>query len=445
VVYTIKKGRDIKLKGAAQKQIKDISLPKTVAIQPPDFKGLKPRLVAKLDDIVKVGSTVIIDKVNEAIKILSPVSGKVVAVNRGDKRALLEVVIESDGSQEKIEFAKYDQTNLKRQDVINGLIEGGLFATIRQRPFSKFAHQENVPKSIFVHATNTEPLAADADVVLEGQEDKFQKGLDLLKILTEGDVHLCVSQDAKSKALTEAKNVSIQKFAGPHPAGNVSTHIFHVDPINKGDIVWYIEAQDVVRIASLFLEGTYPTERIVAVTGDGAKDNYYAKTILGAPLSALLEGSDLEGKRCLTGSILTGRIVGKTGFVGFYDSQIMIMDEGGDRELLGWMLPGVNKHTFSKTFISSFLPEKENSLKANEFGGHRAIVLNNLYDQYVPLDIMTYFLIKAVYCGDLDEAEKLGILECDEEDFALATFACPSKFDVGAIVRDGLDKIEKEG
>ncbi len=448
MVYTIKKGRDIKIKGLAQQSLKSISLPKTVAIQPPDFKNIKPKLLVKVGDEVKVGRPILFDKNNEAIKILSPASGTISAVNRGEKRALLEVVIQTSSDQNSLEFKKFSQDDISKagnKDILNALLDGGLFSAIRQRPFSKFAHQESEPKSIFVHAMNTEPLAADVDFVLEGQEKEFQAGLDALSKLTKGDVHLCVSANAKSKALTDAKNVKIQKFSGPHPAGNVSTHISRVDPINKGDIIWYVEAQDVIRIAKLLLDGKYSAERIVAVTGDGAKEKYYAKTLVGAPLSDLLQGSDLSDKRCISGSVLSGRVVGKDGFVGYYDSQITIIREGGDRKLIGWMWPGFNLYSFSQTFVSSFLPKKEYSLDADENGGHRAIVLNHLYDEYVALNVMTYFLIKAVYSGDLDEAEKLGILECDEEDFALATFACPSKFDVGAIVRRGLDQIEKEG
>ena len=256
---------------------------------------------------------------------------------------------------------------------------------------------------------------------------------------------MCISSGAKSKALTQTKGVQTHQFSGPHPAGNVSTHIHHIDPIHKGDMVWYVEAQDVVRIASLLLNGAYPTERVVAVTGEGAVRRVYMKTCVGAPLATLLHSADLSQMRCLSGSVLTGRDVGADGHLCFYDSQITVIPRGGQRKLLGWMLPGFNKYTFSKTYASAFLPEKEMSLDTDENGSHRAMVLNHIYDSLVPLDIMTYFLLKAVIAGEIEEAENLGILECDEEDFALCSFACPSKTDVGGIIGEGLALIEREG
>jgi len=445
--FQTKKGRNIKLKGEARKEIVSISLPKKVAIQPPDFKGLKPRLAAKLDDIVKVGTPILTDKIVDGLKIVSPVSGKVVAVNRGAKRVLLEVVIESDGKQEAEVFQKYtenDIAKISKEDATKLLLDGGLWAVIRQRPFSQIANPAHTPKSIFVHAMNTEPLALDVDTVINGQEKNFQIGLDILTKLTKGSVHVCASSEAKSKALTASKNVQSHTFSGPHPAGNVGTHIHYIDPINKGDVVWFVEAQDVLRIASLFLNGTYPVERMIAITGEGAKNRVYARTVVGAPLSSLLQGSDLGTMRCISGSVLTGRNVGANGFVGFYDSQITIIPEGGQRRLLGWLVPGFNSYTFSHTYASAFLPEREASLDTDENGGHRAMILNHLYDSYTTLDVATYFLLKAIIAGDIDESERLGILECDDEDFALATFACPSKTDVGAIIREGLDAIQRE-
>jgi len=446
--YQIRKGRDITIVGEALKETVDIALPKNVAVQPFDFRGLKLRLISKENDAVKVGSTILTDKINPDIKIVSPVSGKVVAINRGEKRSLLEVVIESDGKQEKEIFQLFSEDELKsvkREEVVKALLNGGLWPIIRQRPFSKIANPLDTPKSVFIHAMNTEPLAGDVDFILEGKEKEFQAGLDIINKLTEGDVHLCYATGTKSKALHDAKNVKSHRFFGPHPAGNVSTHIHSVDPINKGDIVWWIEAQDVIRVADLFLKGTYPVQRVVALTGAGVKNRVYANVTIGSPISNLLQGSDLNGVRCISGSILVGKTVSSSGYLSFYDSQVTVIPEGGNRELIGWLLPGANKYTFTKTFLSAFLPKKDMSLDSDTNGSPRAIVLNHLYDDLVPLDIMTYFLIRAVVSGDIEESEKLGILECDEEDFALCTFACPSKTDVGGIIREGLELIEREG
>jgi Na+-transporting NADH:ubiquinone oxidoreductase subunit A len=446
--YQIRKGRDIKLKGSAEKVVTSLPLPKKVAVVPTDFHGIKPRLAVKEGDLLKRGSPVLTDKNNPDFKVLSPVSGKVAAIVRGEKRVLLQVVIDVAAEQEALVlqmFAKDEARKLSRDEVIRTLLAGGMWPALRQRPFSFIANPNDHPKAVFVHAMNTEPLALDPDTILEGKEEDFQLGLDILKKLTAGKVHLCTKAGAKSKALTQAKNVEHHQFAGPHPAGNVSTHIHLVDPIKKGDVVWYVEAQHVLNIAQLFTQGAYPNERYVAVTGEGAEKRFYAKTVTGAPLAALLDGRLKADMRYISGSVLAGTNVGQQGYVGYYDSQITVIPEGGKRRLLGWIAPGFKSYSFSKTFVSSFVPEKESSLTTDKQGSDRAIVLNHIYDRYVPLDIMTFFLLRAVISGDIEEAERLGILECDEEDFALCTFACPSKTDVGGIIRGGLDEIAKEG
>ena len=447
--FTIRKGRDIPLIGEAKKEIVALPLPSRVAVQPPDFKGLRLKHAVKEGDTVKVGTAVLFDKDRPEIRIASPASGRVTAINRGDKRVLLSVVIETETKQQWEIFGAFTEhqiQSLSRDEVIAHFLKGHLWPVIRQRPFSKVADPQDKPKAVFIHAMNTEPLAADIDFILQSKEKAFQVGLDILKRLTDGDVHVCIKEGSTSAALTKAQGVTIHSFFGPHPTGNVSTHIHCVDPIRKGDVVWYVEAQDVLRVAELFLKGVYSAERVVAVTGEGAGGHgVYAKTVIGAPLSVLLGGNVPQNTRRLSGSVLTGKDVGAEGFLRFYDSQITIIPEGGKRELLGWLSPGVNKYSFSKTFVSSFLSKKKVSLDSDKHGSPRAIVLNDIYDPLVPLDIMTYFLVRAVLGGSIEEAEELGILECDEEDFALCTFACPSKTDVGGIIGQGLDMIEKEG
>lgn len=444
--FKIRQGRDIKLLGEARPEIVNVALPSTVALQPADFKGIKAKVVVKPGDAVKVGTAVIVDKHHPEVKIASPVSGKVKSVNRGEKRVLLEVVIETDGRQEAEQFRRYNDQeiqNLTHEVIIQQILQAGLWPVIRQRPFTKIAHPTDKPKSIFVHAMNTDPLAADMDVVLQGKEKEFQAGLEVLRKLTDGKTHLCIKVGAKSTALIDAKNVHVHRFSGPHPAGNVSTHIHHVDPISRGQIVWYVGAQDVIQIGNLFLTGRYVPERTVAVVGEGATDKAHFRTIVGASVASLLKGSK-DSMCCISGSVLSGREVSPNGYIHYYDTQLTVIPRGGERKLLGWLAPGFDKYTFSKTFASAFLPEKKSSLDTDRNGSDRAIVLNNIYDHLVPLDIMTYFLLKAVISGDVEEAEKLGILECDEEDFALCTFACPSKTDVGGIIKEGLDLIEKE-
>ncbi len=448
----IRKGKDIKLKGAAEKKIIELAVPSLVAITPADFRGIKPKVLVKPDEVIKVGSPILEDKTHPDIKIVSPVSGKVVAVNRGEKRVLLDIVIQPDGRQEAIACRSFNPEELKtasRENIIKHILEGGVWPCLRQRPFSKMAHPEDTPKAIFIQAMNTEPLAVDVDFILNilnNREAEFQAGLDILKKLTSGAVHLCCSDKAGAKALTQAKNVEIHRFAGPHPAGNVSTHIHHIDPIKRGEVVWYVQIEDVLRVAQLFLQGRYSPERFVAVTGEGAPKKVYVKTVIGAQISHLLQGSIPARMRCISGSVLTGATVSPNGFLGYYDSQITVIPEGGNRKFLGWLDLGFHAYSFSKTYLSSLQPaDREVSLDTDKHGSNRAIVYNHLYDDYVPLDIMTFFLLRAVMGGDIEEAEKLGILECDEEDFALCSFACPSKTDVGGIIRRGLDLIEKEG
>ncbi|MCK4882568.1 MAG: NADH:ubiquinone reductase (Na(+)-transporting) subunit A, partial [Candidatus Omnitrophica bacterium] len=299
--FAIKKGKNIRLKGAAKKEVIAVSFPDRVAVQPPDFKGLSLRLAVEVGDAVKVGTTVLSDKANPQIGIASPVSGKVVAINRGEKRVLLSVVIETDGRQETEKFRVFSEEQIRdisREGVIDSLLKGNLWPVIRQRPFSKVADPLKKPKAIFIHAMNTEPLALDVDVILKNKENEFLLGLAILKRLTDGEVHVCAEEGARAKALTQAEGSQTHYFSGPHPAGNVSTHIHCIEPINKGDLLWYVEAQDVLRVAALFTKGVYPVERIVAVTGEGAAGRQvYVKTIMGAPLSVLLEGELAEGMR----------------------------------------------------------------------------------------------------------------------------------------------------
>jgi len=447
--FYIKQGRNIQLEGAAKTEIVKLPIPARVAILPQDFRGIKPRLEVEVGNLVKAGTPVLVDRTHPEIKIVSPASGKVMAINRGDKRLLLEIVIEPDGRQEAIHLRKFSHEeikNLSRQQIIEHLLEGGVWPFIRQRPFSKIAHPQDTPQAIFIQAMNTEPLAPDVDFILKDKEAEFQTGLDILRQLTKGKVYLCFDLNAKSKALLEAKNVEKHTFAGPHPAGNVSTHIHYLNPIRqRNDIVWYLGAQEVLRAAALFLYGAFSPERYVAITGEGAEKRVYAQTIIGTAINNLFEGKLKSDMRYISGSILNGKNSGRNGYLSFYDTQVTVIPEGGRRHFLGWLTPGFKQNTFSKTFVSSFLPEREVAVDTDTHGSDRAIVLNDIYDQYVALDIMTFFLLRAVIAGDIEEAEKLGILECDEEDFALCSFACPSKTDVGGIIRAGLDLIEREG
>ena len=446
--FIIKKGKNIKIKGKAKKIILEMPMPLCVAVQPYEFRGLNLRVIAKEGCFVKRGDVLLSDKVNPDITVLSPVSGKVVEVKRGAKRVLREIIVEIDKNQRGKLFSKYqdqDIVKLSREETISVILKGGMWTSIQKRPFSKVADPKEKPKSIFVKAMNTDPLAIDTDFVLEGKEKEFQSGVNALRNLTEGDVHICFSGEAKSKTLTEVKNVNKHTFEGPHPAGNVSTHIYNIDKIEKNEIIWYIEAQDVVRIGQLLLTGEYPNEKIIAIGGEGVKDRLYAKTIIGAPLKSLTGESDIEGMQCISGSILSGDPIEEDGFVCQKDTQVTVIPKGGGRKFLGWILPGKDSFTLSGAYVSSLFPKEEYSIGTDKNGGERAIVYNHVYDEYTPLDIPVFFLLRAILANDIEEAERLGILEVDPEDFALCSVVCPSKVDIGHIIQKGLSFIEKEG
>lgn len=455
-VIKIRQGRDIRLAGAASPVFRQAGLPPKAAVQPPDFRGIRGRLLVKEGDSVKVGTPVLGDKNDPGLHLVSPASGKVAAVNRGEKRVLLEIVIETDGRQEAETFPKLSSEqikNLSRRDAVEHLSRAGLWPALRQRPFSKIASRSDTPKSIFVQALSTEPLALDISEIfhqIPGSAEAFQTGLEVLTRLTDGTVHVCAAADATADVLKTAPahdRIRLHHFSGPHPAGNVSTLIHYIDPIQKGDIVWYIGVEDVIRIGKTLTEGAYWPQKFVAVAGEGIEKEAreYKETVIGAPVSFLAGGKLSEKHRYISGSILSGRDVGLNGHLRYFDNLLTAVPAGGQREFLGWLSPGWNKFTFSRAFLSALRPCGEVSLDTSKKGSDRAIVLNHIYDKYVPLDIMTYFLIRAVIGGDIEEAERMGILECDEEDFALCSFACPSKTDIGGIIRDGLDVIEKEG
>ncbi len=444
----ILKGRNIPLKGRASAELKALPLPSECIFPFHDFAPRQFRLLIKEGDRVLVGSPIAEDREHPGLVLVSPVSGTVKLVNRGDKRALLSITFSADGQQAPVQHQKFSPeslSGLSREAVIEQLLKGGVWPFLRQRPFSRTADPMNTPKSIFVRAMNTDPLAPDLDVVLNGVEREFQAGLDVLKRLTPGHVYLCFDARAQAKALTGAVNVQPVAFSGPHPAGNVGTHIHHCDPVGKGDVVWFIEAQDVARAGRLFLDGVFDPSKVVAVTGEGVASRHHVRTLLGAPLAHILGEKKNDTLRYISGSVLSGRDAGYDGAVGLYDAQVTVIPAGGTRKLFGWLMPMFKDYSFSRTVASALTPQRDVSLDTAVHGGLRAVVVNDLYDELNAIDVMTYFLIKAIYGHQIEEMIRLGILECAPEDFALATFACPSKIDVGGIIQRGLDMIEKEG
>jgi len=447
-VIKIKKGLDIKMIGQAEKIYVKAPRAKTYAIKPVDWHGLTPKIIPKLCDEVKVGTPIFFDKYHPEVKFTSPVSGILLSINRGERRRIIEVVIEDDGKNTPETFLKGEPSSFKREQIVESLLESGLWPAVRQRPYTVIANPEQHPKSIFISAFDTAPLAPDLDFVLKDMEEDFQWGVNVLKQLTEGKIYLNLDGRYPSvRTLNATKGVEINRFKGPHPAGNVGIQISKLDPINKGEVVWVVQPQDVVAIGRLFKTGKYDPSVVVSVTGSRVKKPQYYKTIRGAAVATLLEKQLKEGEnRVISGNVLNGRqIDGEKGYVGFFDSQVTVIPEGNQYEFFGWIKPGFNKKSLSRSFASTWLlPNKQFDLDTNIHGGERAFVMTGEYEKVLPMDIYPVQLLKSILANDIDKMERLGIYELDEEDLALCEFVCTSKTPVTKILRDGLKSMRKE-
>ena len=442
----LKKGLNINLKGEADKVYASIPQSELFSLKPTDFHGLMPKLTVKAGDKVKAGSCVFFDKYNEKVRFSSPGSGEVTDVIRGAKRRILEVKLKADAETKYETFSTLD-ASASREQIIEGLLESGVWPFIRQKPFDIIANPMDMPKAIFISTFNTAPLAPDNDFVLHGLENEFQTGIDFLKKLTDGKIHLNVDGNTNpSTVFTSCKGVQINKITGAHPAGNVGVQIHHIDPINKGDVVWYLYPQDVLTIARLFSEGKYDVSRIVALTGPQVEKPRYYRTIAGANIKNLLNENTLIGdnNRFISGDVLTGEKIEEDGNIGFYDSQITVIEEGNQQEFLGWIAPNLDKFSLSKSYFSWLMPSKKYSLNTNYNGEERAYVVTGQYEKVLPMDIYPMQLIKACLIEDIDSMEQLGIYEISPEDVALCEFVCTSKMEVQSIIREGLDLIKKE-
>ena len=445
-VIKIKKGLNISMLGTAEKIIKRANQAGYYAVKPTDFKGIRPKLVVKVGDKVKAGTPLFYDKFQPEVQFTSPVSGEVTAINRGERRVILEVVVKVDAVIEYEEFEVENPNNLLREEITGILQRSGLWPAIRQRPYSTIANPNDNPKAIFISAFDSAPLAPDMDYVVKDCGTCFQKGIDALSKLTDGTIYLNINADyPAAETFTKAKGVQVNKFTGPHPSGNVSVQINKIDPINKGDIVWYTYPQEIITIGRLFETGTYDASKIIALTGSEVKNPIYYKIINGASVKNLIDGNVNEGEhRYISGNVLTGSKISDDGFVGYYDNQITVIPEGKYHEFFGWATPGFKKYSASRALLSWLIPGKKYRLNTNMHGGHRAYVMTHEYDKVFPMDIYPIQLIKAIMVDDIDKMEQLGIYEVDEEDFALCEYVCTSKTEVQSIIRTGLDLMRKE-
>ena len=446
-VIKIKKGLNIRLKGQAEKIFVKVDPADSYALKPTDFKGLVPKMSVKPDDKVKAGTTLFFDKYRPGIKFVSPVSGTIKEVRRGERRKILEVVVESDGKMEHEQFGKQSPNDLSKEQVTQKLLESGTWPFIRQRPYGIIANPEDEPKAIFISAFDTAPLAPDMDFIITGQEEDFQIGINAISKLTKGKVHVNVDAEFPASSIyNKAEKVYVHKFKGPHPAGNIGVQIHHIEPINKGDIVWYLYPQDVVSIGRLFKNGIYDASRIVALTGSEVHKPRYYKLIGGTSITPIIKDNIKNDNevRYISGNVLTGTQISSSGYVGFYDSQITVIPEGKHSEMFGWALPGFGKYSVSRTFFSWLAPGKKYKMDTNLHGGERAFVMTGQYDKVLPMDIYPVQLLKSILANDIEKIENLGIYEIIEEDFALCEFVCTSKIEVQQIVRQGIDLMIKE-
>jgi Na+-transporting NADH:ubiquinone oxidoreductase subunit A len=441
----LRKGFDIKMQGAAEHIFFQNPMPETVALKPTDFVGMTAKMVVKEGDKVLAGDPLFIDKFHPEIQFASPVSGVVAAVNRGERRALLNVVVKPDAEIEYKKFENGSLDSMSREQVIAAMLNAGVWPFVKQRPYDVIANPNDKPKSIHISAFDSAPLAPDYTFALEESAADFQVGVNALKKLTDGVVNLNIYKEERAKTtFTQVTGVEQNFFQGPHPAGNVGVQIHHIDPINKGEVVWVVNPQDVIIIGRLFSKGIFDARVVVALTGQVKKPLYY-KTILGASIKSFLEKEAInDDMRVISGNVLTGTKLGKDDYIGFYDSQVTVIEEGNKPTFMGWLAPGFGKYSFSRAFFSWLQPNKKYTLNTNYNGGARAFVFTGIYEQVLPMDIYPMQLLKAIITEDIDKMEQLGIYEVVPEDFALCEFVCPSKIEIQSILRQGLDTIRKE-
>ena len=442
----LKKGLNINLLGEADKVYASVKPTERYVVKPTDFHGLTPKLAVKVGDKVKAGTTLFFDKYNDKVNFSAPVSGEVIDIVRGAKRKILEVVLKADAVREYEHFISDTAKSISREQIIDTMLKAGIWPFVRQKPYDIVANPTDMPKAIFISAFNSAPLTIDNDFALYGMDELFQKGLDYITKLSIGKTHLNIDGNTNSSTVfTGAKGVVINKISGAHPAGNVGIQVHHIDPINKGEVVWYLQPQDVIAIARLFTEGKYDVSRIVALVGSQVKKPKYYRTIAGATVANLLFDNINEGdNRIISGDILTGKHIDVNGTLGFYDTTITVIEEGKEQEFLGWILPGLHKFSASKTFLSWLTPSKKYTLNANMHGEERAYVMTGEYEKVLPMDIFPAHLIKACMIEDIELMENLGIYEVSPEDFALCEFVCTSKIEVQTIIRNALELVRKE-
>ncbi|MCK5861798.1 MAG: Na(+)-translocating NADH-quinone reductase subunit A [Candidatus Hydrogenedentes bacterium] len=456
--YTIQKGLDIPIDGEPETEFSD-KIVRHVAIVASDYVGMKPRMKVQAGHAVKRGTPLFEDKKAPGVCFTAPGAGTVIAVNRGERRALQSVVIELNESElsgtpsddDFLTFAAYTNKapdEYTREEVVALLVEAGLWPAFRTRPFSKTPLLDSIPHSIFITASDSNPLAPSMDVVLDGRQDALDAGVRIVAKLTGGKVFFCKKSSEKLAPASLPANVSIETFAGPHPSGTVGLHIGRLDPVSTKRTVWHIGLQDLLSVGALVLTGKLDVSRVLSFAGPGVSKPRMIRTRLGASIDAIGDKELTAGEnRVLSGSILNGCIAmgDALGYLGRFHNQITVLSEGREREFMGWLAPGREKFSLSRLFLSILTPGKKFKFTTTTNGSPRAIVPIGLYEQVMPLDILPTFLLRSLASDDMEQAEKLGCLELDEEDLALCSFVDPGKTDFGPLLRRNLELIEREG
>ena len=445
---TIKRGLDVPITGAPTQQIHDGPKINSVAIIGYDYAGMKPTMLVKPGDSVKLGQVLFTDKKNPAVRFTAPGSGTVTAVNRGAKRRLESVVIELGGGGEEQfpSVAPSELAGLAREQVEETLLASGLWTALRTRPMGKVPAPGTVPHSIFVTALDTNPLAPNARLIIGEDQEAFSNGLTVVARLTAGQVFVCQDPGAELPG-GDLPSVTPVAFKGPHPAGLAGTHIHYLDPVDKDKTVWHVGYQDIIAIGKLFVSGKISVERVISLAGPAVREPRLIRTRLGANTDDLVAGQLAAGdNRVIAGSVLSGRTAtGPTAYLGRYPVQVTALAEGGARTLFGWTLPGAEKFSVRSIFLSALMPGKRFAFTTAAEGGPRAVISIGSYEKVMPLDISPVYLLKSLIIDDTDEAQALGCLELEEEDLALCTYVCPGKYEYGPILRRNLELIEKEG
>tara|TARA_B100001109_G_scaffold61637_1_gene50349 strand:- start:7818 stop:9149 length:1332 start_codon:yes stop_codon:yes gene_type:complete len=437
----VKKGLDLKLVGKPSHEIEQAKFSEDFSVYPTDFHGIFPKLVIKENDSVKAGDILFYDKNSEKVKFVSPVSGKIKEILRGDRRKVLEIKIkaEKDISYKKIKKLKSENPS----EIIDYLLENGLWTYIKQRPYDIIADPEYNPKEIFISGFDSSPLSANYDFITKDQKENIVEAINLLSRLTKGSINISLRKESNS-FLRELNGVIIHNVSGPHPAGNLSTIINRVSPINKGDIVWTLNLPDLAIIGNTILNGKFSPERVVALVGSSFLEPKYIKLLSGSSISNLMSLNN-DNTRIISGNVLTGTKIDPKGHLRHYSNEITAIPEGNDYDLFGWAKPMFEKFSISRALTFSWLfPNKKYDLNTNTNGEHRAFVVTGSFEEVFPLDIYPMQILKACMYKDLDEMEALGMYEVSPEDFALTEFICVSKQPHQNIIREGLDLMKKE-